>query len=268
MITFINQTIVNTWNMCPERVRRRWLLGDIIPPGIAPRIGTGLHKGAEVNHLQKITSKKDERLDVIQDAARDAYIESCQNGVYFPPEELPSAKKQLAHGIDETVNLAKTYLDNLAPKILPALVEEDIYLDLPEIEVPLRGTIDVFTEDKWLPDLKTAARKWPQKRADLSLQATMYSKLIANKTGIWPNKISFEIFIKGKNQHQSLITYRQENDFNILVLRIRQMIEGIEAGLFPPAPVDSWWCSPKYCGYYYTCKWIPAHKKLLPKRSV
>jgi len=106
MIEYINQTILNAWSMCPERVRRRWIEGEIIPPGIAARIGSGVHKGAEVNHLAKIISGKDEPLDVIQDAARDGYMKSIQEGVFFAPDEAASARKQLAEGVDTTVTLA------------------------------------------------------------------------------------------------------------------------------------------------------------------
>ncbi len=35
MIEYINQTLINPWSMCPERVRRRWIEGEVIPPGVA-----------------------------------------------------------------------------------------------------------------------------------------------------------------------------------------------------------------------------------------
>ena len=258
----IRQSIINTWDLCPERVRRRWVLGDIIPPGIAAKIGTGVHKGAEINHKQKINTREDAPEDVICDAARDAYIESVQAGVFFPPEEKGSAKKQLSNGIDITVNLAKLYRRELAPRIFPVMVEKWIKTHHDLVPIPFTGTLDVYTEDDWLPDFKTAAKKWPQSRADASPQATIYNELILEETGKYPNLLTFEVLVKKKEPEiQEVITKRTRSDFDALAIRVGAMIESIQAGIFPPAQIGHWTCSPRYCGYYWTCKYIPEHKK-------
>lgn len=247
MIEYINQTLINSWDMCPERVRRRWIEGDIIPPGIAAKIGTGVHKGAEVNHLAKIISGEDEPLDVITDAARDGYVKSLQDGVFFPPDERSTAKKQLEEGVDVTVQLASIYRSDLAPQISPALVEKKITMSVDEIDHPFIGTIDVYTKDGWLPDLKTAAKKWPKGRAEASPQATLYNELIKHETGEYPSKLSFEVFVKNnKPELQSVQAERNPEDFDVLIKRVRIMEQMITAGIFPPATVGHWCCSPRY----------------------
>jgi hypothetical protein len=267
VIDRIRQSSLDTWERCPEQFRRRYLEGEIVPPGIAARIGTGLHKGAEVNHRGKIRTGSDEPLDVVQDAARDGYVRSLGNGVFFPPEEVPSARVQLAEGVDVTTMLAGVYHTSLAPHIRPKLVEETVYMDVDAIPLPISGTIDVLTEDGWLPDLKTAAKAWPKGRADKSNQATIYNELVKSATGEYPDKISFEVFTKAKAEHHSYETARTPEDFSVVRMKIDLMLRMIGAGLFPPASSDSWMCSPRYCGYYYTCRYIPNHKKILPKRS-
>lgn len=262
MLEYINQSLINSWMLCPERVRREWFEGDRIPPGIAAKIGTGVHKGAEVNHKAKMITRKDEPFDVIQDAARDGYVKSLESGVFFPPGEISSAKKQLSKGLDVSVALAKLYSESLAPNILPLSVEKTIFLEHDEITIPLRGTIDVLTEDNWLPDLKTSAKKWPQSKADTSVQATLYNELVKKETGAYPKKISFEIFTKTKTPaHQSIETTRTKDDFKLLILRIKIMMQQITAGIFPPADPSSWACSPKWCGFYATCKYISKHRR-------
>lgn len=268
MIEYINQTLINTWAMCPERVRRRWFLGDIIPPGIAARIGTGVHKGAEVNHKAKVNTGQDEPESVILDAARDGYIKSVEEGVFFPPDEASTAQKQLTEGIDLTVSLAGLYRQSVAPEIHPALVEKRISMDVEGIDYPFAGTVDVYTTDNWLPDLKTAARKWPDKRAESSPQFTLYNELIKHETGRYPAKMSVEVFIKTKEpKHQRIETYRKPEDFDVLLKRIDTMIKSINAGIFPPAEPGAWSCSPVYCGYWWSCPHVPEYKKILPKRS-
>lgn len=267
MIEYINQTLLNSWSMCPERVRRRWIENEIIPPGIAARIGTGLHKGAEVNHKAKKETGEDEPLDTIKDAARDGYLKSLQDGVFFPISEVSTAKKQIAEGVDIAVNLASLYHDSLAPQIKPNLVEERISMDVDGLPLPFVGTVDVFTKDNWLPDLKTAARKWSQVQADSSIQATLYNELVKHHTGQYPAKLSFEIFTKTKTPaHQSVETTRMGEDFGVLIKRAQIMLNMIQAGIFPPSDPGFWGCSFRYCGYWWTCDHIPKHKKILPKR--
>lgn len=268
MIEYINQTLINSWSLCPERVRRRWINGEIIPPGIAARIGTGVHKGAEVNHKAKVVSGQDEPESVVKDAARDGYVKAIEEGVFFPPDEASTAKKQLAEGVDVTVSLAGLYRNQLAPEIKPALVEKRISMEVEGVDYPFTGTVDVYTSDNWLPDLKTAARKWPDKRADSSPQFTLYNELVKHETGRYPAKMSVEVFVKTKEvKHQRIEAYRRPEDFEVLAERVKLMLKMINAGIFPPAEPGAWQCSPKYCGYWWSCPHIPNYKKILPKRS-
>jgi hypothetical protein len=269
MIKTYRQSIINAWVLCPERVRRRYIENEVIPPGIAARIGTGVHCGAEVNHLAKIQTGEDEPLDVVQDAARDGYVEAIRNGVFFAPEEMPSARKQVAAGTDQVVQLAGLYHQSLAPLVMPALVEKKIEMDLPELGTRVSGIVDVLDENHWLPDIKTAARKWPESKAHSSVQATLYDKLVEHYTGRRPTKISFEVFTKTKvPNHQSLVTTRQPDDWDALLVRIKVIKASVDAGIFPPADPSSWTCNQKWCGFWWTCPYIAAHRKVMPKRTI
>jgi hypothetical protein len=48
---------------CGEQYRRRYLENEIIPPGISARIGSGVHKAAEINFRAKIQTGED-RVDL------------------------------------------------------------------------------------------------------------------------------------------------------------------------------------------------------------
>lgn len=261
MIDSITQSAMNMWDRCGEQFRRRYIEDEIIPPGIAARIGTGLHKGAEVNHKAKKISRKDEPLSVVQDAARDGYVHACQDGVYFPPDELGSAKKTLIEGVDVTTKLAKLYHESLAPKLQPVIVEERLFLEVEELWLPFSGIVDVYTEDDWLPDLKTSDKKWPNGRADTEIQTTLYYELMVSRTGHYPRKISFEVFTKSKMEHWSFETIREPDDFLILVEKAKIMLKSIKAGIFHPAQPGSFWCSVKWCGYWFSCPYISQRLK-------
>lgn len=255
MIEFLHQSQIGMFFRCPEQFRRRYIEEEIIPPGIAARIGSGMHKGAEYNHKNKLLTGKDEPLSVCQDAARDEYRRLIFDyGVFFPKDELPSAKQQLSQGVDVTVGLTKSYHKNLAPLVHPILVEKKIYLKDPDIEIPFVGTVDLLAHPNWLADMKSAAKKWPENRIKSDIQVTLYRELIKAETGKYPSKMTVEVFTKTKEfRHQTLEAERTGQDWILLKKRVQSMLKMIKAGCFPPGDPGSWICSAKWCGYWQSC---------------
>lgn len=256
MIEFLTKSMLGMHSRCQAQFERRYINNEIIPPGIAARQGSGVHKGAEVNHRHKLHSKQDLPLDVIQDAARDHYVYLVkEEGVFIPPDKISEKNKLLAEGLDNTVKLTHLYVNELAPQIHPVLVEERLYLSLPDI-IPLNGQLDVYTEENWLPDLKTTSKSKSQREADISLDLTMYAGLAAYHLGKWPERVSLEVLVNAKEpKHQSLESKRGPEDFGILLNRVKVVSAQIKTGLFPPCDPGSWVCSPMWCGYYKSCKY-------------
>jgi hypothetical protein len=250
----ITQSMLGMFLRCPHQFERRYLRGEIIPPGIAARRGSATHKAAQINHEQKLHSKADLPVDDLQDAARDHYVKLIRDeGVFIPKDQIAEKDSLLAKGMDAAIRLTKLYRESLAPAIQPLLVEEKMIIDA-GLDLPLQGTIDVLTADHWLPDLKTADKSKGAEEADHSLQLTFYAGLVAHQTGGWPQKISLEILVNNKEPKlQSLPTIRGPEDWGNLLLRIHLMLNQIRAGLFPPCDPGAWICSPQWCGYFWTC---------------
>ena len=259
---------INMFYGCAEQWRRRYIEGDMIPPGIAAAVGTGVHSAGELDLVQKIESGVDLPVDVLTDAAAQGYEKKLSDGVFIPRESMSTAEKDLAAGLDQTVALTRVFAGEIAPRIQPALVEAKAYLDVDDMPIPFLGIIDCLTKDHRLSDLKTSKSKWSQAKADSELQPTLYRKLVKQMTGEEPREIAYDILVKTKTpQCQVLNTTRNDEDFDALKSRAKLMIAQISAGIFPPAEVGHWKCSPKWCGYYWTCAHIPAHLKVLPKKE-
>jgi hypothetical protein len=241
---------------CPHQFERRYLRGEVIPPGIAARRGSATHKAAQINHEQKLHTQADLPVDDLQDAARDHYVHLIkEEGIFIPKDQISEKDKLLASGLDAAVRLTKLYRESLAPAIQPVLVEEKLILDV-GLDLPLQGTIDVLTTDNWLPDFKTADRSKGPKDADHSLQLTFYAGRVAQHTGSWPERISLEVLVNNKEPKlQSLPTSRGPAEWTNLLLRIQLMVAQIHTGLFPPCDPSAWICSPQWCGYFWTCKY-------------
>ena len=253
---------------CGEQWRRRYLEGEIIPPGIAARVGTGVHKAAETNFKQKIKTGQDMPLDAVQDCAAEAYNKALQDGVFFAPDEVPGAKKAMAEGKDSAVALATVFRQQLAPTITPRFVEHKVTLELEGVPLPIITILDCYTEDNKLRDLKTSGKKWSEDKAHTSPQPTAYRESIKQETGEYPEELLFDVLVNNKTPVlQTIPTIRGNDDRAILTRHFCIMTDSINAGIFPPAQPDHWCCSMKFCGYFFTCPHIPAHRKILPKRS-
>lgn len=253
--------MVGMFLRCAAQFERRYILGEVIPPGIAARRGSATHEAIRVNHLQKVHSGEDLPVNALQDAARDEYVKLVrEEGVFIPKEDVGQKTELLNEGLNAAISLTGLYHQEVAPAIKPALVEERIEIDagLPLI---ISCGIDCYTADKWLPDFKTADKSKNQADADNSLQLTFYAGAVADRIGEWPEKISLEVLVNNiKPKHQSLITKRGPQDWAQLMLRLQLIITQIYSGLFPPCDPSSWACDEKWCGYALTCKYYRKRK--------
>lgn len=261
MIKSVSPSAVGTYNKCGEQYRRRYVEGEKIPPGVTAHVGTGIHKGAEINHKHKIKEGKDQPVDVIQDAAVESYEKSLQNGIYLTPEEKTRKAKILGEGKDMTSSLAGLYRESLAPQIHPVLVEKFIKIHVDELPVPILSRLDVATADHWVPDLKSAKKSWRQEQVDGSHQLAVYRKGYEQEQGTVP-EVSMEVLVyKATPAHQNLVANVDDSDFDAFVVRAQKMLEAVRAGIFPPADPSHWICQPRFCGYWWSCPYISSNLK-------
>ena len=263
MITEIHQSSLNMALRCGEQFRRRYIDNDIIPPGVAAGRGTGVHKANEINLKQKIVTQKDMSLEDLQDAARDAYIQTFNNGVYVPKDMLSEKKKLINIGLNDTLRCTKVYIDNVAPIIKPIEIEKEFKLDVVGLELQLAGRMD-YQEAPVVGDLKTTTMKWQQDRIKNEIQVPFYSYVHRQETGINPT-FRYDVLIARRNkaneptseEYQPLEYLCSETDYKALFAKIKTFINLLKAGVFPPSNPTNWWCgSDKWCGYYWTCPYM------------
>lgn len=256
MIKRVSPTMLGMWLRCGEQFRRRYIEGDIFPPGVAARSSSGVHKAAELNHLQKLATEKDLSLSDLQDIARDEYKSRIDNeGVFIPPKETSSKKRIVEDGLKVSLGGTHIYHRDIAPKIKPELVEEKITADI-GAPVPIMGIIDVTDKEGVIHDLKMGVRRnevWAKRNQ----QPTFYWILYEEATKKEPLRFEFQwiVPLKKEMRHFTLPTERSERDVKRLLRYIEVFWEDLQEGRFRPADPDSWICSPNWCGYYPTCKY-------------
>lgn len=262
----VSPSSLDTFCKCPEQWRRRYIEKEKIPPGVAAYRGRGIHQGARLNFKQKIESRRDLPAKDIVDAAVATFeAEMNQEGYMLTPEEKSrGATVVVSEELDSTARLARAFAQFQAPEYQPLLVEERITIELPNASHDIIGFLDLLDDQNRVDDFKTAKRKKSQGDVDNSVQLTVYAAGAFVRTGVQPT-VRLDVLVdkKGGVERQVLNSTRGLADYKALAARTSAVLFSIGHGAFPPALPGSWWCSPKWCGYWSTCPYVNAERTAL-----
>ena len=252
----LSPSSIDTYLKCGEQFRRRYILGERIPPGIAILKGKSVHGAAEVNFKQKIASRKDLKVSDMVQAAAASFEKSVSDGLQFTPEEESEGKANVLGKVkDRSIVLTQLFAASVAPQYQPALVEEKVVIEMPHSPFDLLGYIDMADDKDRIMDLKTTGKSKTQDEADQSNQLTYYAAAYQIKTGRKPSSVRLDVLVDKKTpEHQQIETGRDFPDFERLAAKVDMVAKGIKAEVFLPPPPGSWACSQKFCGYWSTCK--------------
>lgn len=239
--------------------------GQRIPPGIALLKGTAVHVGAEHNYRQKIESKEDLPTTEIIDRAVAALDDRMNaEGLLLSPEEESRGKSiVVGEAKDSTANMAEVLAEEVAPTVQPILVEEKQRILLPDATHDLLGIMDVVDNDEHIRDIKTTGKTKSQADWDSSVQFSFYAILYRAKFGKEAKGIVVDQIVDFKKgpEYRPAFTTRVRADYDALLHRINATLKGIAAGIFTPATPGAWWCSPRFCGFYQTCRYVNAERQ-------
>jgi len=242
---------------CGEQYRRRYIEGEKIPPAIAMLKGSGVHRGAEHNYRQKMTTREDLAVKEIVDAAVAGFEAEVGKGYILSDDERTEGDEKVrGKATDGVVSLTTLYAEKVSPTIQPVLVEEKIELEIPGADHTLLGILDVADESGWVRDLKTTGKKKMQSEADTSMQLTTYWLAYLAKMGKPPAGVALDVLVEKKvPEAQRLESHRDASDVAVLAELFKAVETMLKTGTFTPN-TQGWWCSKKMCGYAAMCKFF------------
>lgn len=248
----IRQSMLNLFCNCQEAFRHRFIDGEIIPPAIAARVGSGVHKAAEANHQQKIDSGVDISVEEMESVASDTFRRLIEDeGVYFigSSQEL---KKELGNGEDLSISLTRLYARQIAPTIQPVGAEVWMEAQHPALPIPFSGTLDVIDKKNVILDLKTASKKWRAGKEKETTQPALY-KYMAQQTLKEGFEFGFHVMAYTGDTQYVPVESGLGGMSRVLAIS-KAMLNACETGVFMPAVPGHWICQPKWCGWYERCK--------------
>jgi len=159
---------------CPRQFQHRYLRGEKERPGGNLMIGSFFHKTLEWNYGQKIQSHRDEPLaDAIQymhDVAVPKVLEEDAGG---DPNEV-SWDTTFDDARSDAERITGAYYRTVVPRIQPQSTEQKFEIDIPGVEVPVIGYIDV-QESNRVVDTKTGKNVSRKVKPSWQLQGRLYS---------------------------------------------------------------------------------------------
>lgn len=252
---YISPSRLDMFERCGEQYRRRYVEGEILPPGILLITGKSTHAGIELNMEQKIDSHEDLPADEVKDMTAEDFDAQVKGGYELTAEESGrGAKKVLGEAKDTAVKLSELHMEEAAPEYQPTHVEHKVRIEMPTSEYDLFGVIDLIDDRDRVTDHKTAGKSKNQSEADTSTQLTYYAAGHHALKGKGASEVRLDVLVKTKTpKRQLLVSQRGEKDFEVLANRLNRMIAAVKAGTFVPAPAGSWQCSDRFCGYARSC---------------
>jgi CRISPR/Cas system-associated exonuclease Cas4 (RecB family) len=243
---------------CPVQWRFYQTLGPR-PPGIALVVGKGVHKGVETLMAHKLRTGELPELEAAHVVAAASVQEQFERGVAVETEEERSAPIGKLRGAaqDKTRRLVTCYHDQLAPAIRPSHVEFPYVLHLNGYPCDLSGRLDLVETGTTIRDVKTRGRAPAKTEADTSLQYTAYALGFQHTIGAGrlPEAIIQDCLIDAaKPRAEPLRSERTDRHIAGLMRRLEAVMQAIEKEIYTPCdPEKSWWCSPRFCGYFDVC---------------
>lgn len=257
-VRHLSPSSIDTWVTCPQRWYFRYVRKIKTPPSGAMHLGTSFHAAVEANHAQKITTREDLPLGVLEDRYSVAF-EHPEDDVDWTGEKKSDAK-------DHGAAMVRSYHKQVAPTLQPTLVEQAVLVPLQtaagESLPPLKMVLDLVDDAKVIKDFKTTSKQPDPDAANASGQLTAYD--VAHRSAFGTPSAGQELIhlrrpLKTKPFAEVFRqpTSRSDEQVRNYLKHVQavgiQIAVAVQTGLFPMADPNSWACSEKFCGYFRVC---------------
>ena len=264
MIDHLSASQLVMFQRCAEQWRRRFLEEDFAPPAIPVLVGRTVREVALAALRRKLDADAFPTPEELADLAADAFNRRAADGVYVAPEELSSVRASLAEAKNAALALVALFRAELVPQLDPVLADERVALDL-GLPMPVAVDLHCLNRNGEAHHIATASKRWNPDRAHASPDPALRREALRQRSGAAPASLICDVLVSSRTPAlQRIETSRAPGDLLAVIRAFRFMLNAIDAGIFPPAPPESWICSPRWCPYFYSCSHVPARRKILP----
>lgn len=224
----LSVTQLKTFLRCPLKYSLKYIEKIEVPYPSALTLGRSVHYALEENYMQKLDTKRDLPLEQLLEFFSDGWEQGLPY-TDFGEHENPGSIK------DDGVKLLKVYHEMVAPKIQPALVEQEFGLIFKPLNYGLLGSIDLVDIDDCIIDHKTAKRSMTEGAANTDIQLSAYSLGYRELEGKPEKGLRFDVMIRTKEPKiQQLTTTREDKDLYRFLKLLEHAGTAISTGIYYP----------------------------------
>lgn len=241
---------------CGEQYRRRYVLGEIVPPAGTLIRGRCCHKAEETNFNNKISTKEFLPVEAVKDKFSDEWKQN-EGQIGWTEEELGGDSPKTASGKmkDSGVRLIEVFHKEQLVNCDPMLTEKEFTIEFEGGYKPMIGYIDRVDHNDVIADMKFVKKSPVSDDIVEDVQMTSYDlgyRTLFNKP---PAKLIKQWSVDTKEPKTVIQECPPRDDKCIqrFLRRLELAMGCLEKGTFLPAPNGAWWCDRRYCGYYDTC---------------
>ncbi len=224
------------------------------------------------NYIKEIKSDSNDKL-ILGSAFHEAlekYLNNQINGKNTSEKELVTIFKTVFNDLvnSNEVNWIETkaltlkkgisfihfFYNEIAHTLKPLMIEKKLSFIIPELDIELKGVIDIVEEDFSLSDFKTSTAKWSKSRVQYSrLQTIIYKYLFEKNFESSVSSLKFKVFYSKNDKnikYQDINVKFENDDFEKMIKIISYIAENIKQGNFYKN--ESYACN--YCDHKILCK--------------
>lgn len=228
----------------------RYLRGEKIPPTAALTLGSSVDEAISTNLAQKIETGSDLPEEEVLDTFSTQF-DQRKSETEWKEDEDPGSQKDMG------ARLVAVHHREAAPAIEPETVQEAFVLET-TAGYDLEGVIDHTEKGGVVVDTKTSRLPYDGNAVERSLQPTLYDFAYEQIRGEKARGFRYDVLVKPTARMPARLQKVEGKvsacDREWMFETITQVHKAIQAGVAMPAPEGSWYCSPKWCGYWNQCK--------------
>ena len=166
----ISYNQIRQYQTCPKKYHYSYIENLRLPINEKVFLGTVVHAIIEYTLKQKISGQLPDNEDIIQ------YFNQQFDELQHEREISwqTSQEKNRARGL----SFIKYFLKEMTHEIEPLMVEKELEVEIPRLNIKLKGIIDLVEKNFSLTDFKTTTSRWSRDRAKSAfLQMVIYKHL-------------------------------------------------------------------------------------------
>ena len=237
---------------CPERWRRRYVLGERESVGGAAVIGKAVGAALTARFAAQIAGDSLSLADI--DDLYLAEFDDAAPAAFFKDKEPPAVLRRQGRQV------LVAYLARIAPTLRPTSVERKVELRFDGAQWSFVGYLDVEDASGEVIDLKVKAKHLGQAEADHSAQASAYL-LARSLEGRPARRFAFHSLRRGAKRADIQVVQTERSAGQLeaferrLALTARAITRCVETGDWAYAAQEGWWCSagPSGCPHFVAC---------------